>query len=330
MEYVPQETQFNISTAISQPFKLPGGPRFLIKLLLWTAGLFLLVYSVFGTQFVSAYIEMFRNILELENSGAMQDEAAAMGAIMGPMMSIMGLATLIWFLSIFIVVSAETAFHKNIFRGTDHKIFPLRFGKDELRVLVARLVVGIICYAAMMAGYFIFIMLVVVAGVSAQAAGGLAVIFGILGFLALFATFGAALLILVRLSPAAALSVRNDDIRTVEGWKITKNKFWPMIASYLIVGVAGYIIMSAFSMLGFFAMFADGSFFVLMSEIDETSDPAEVFRKFGDMFRRPTVFIPLMIIGALYTIGTVLWYMCFWGIPNYAAQLDALEKGQDL
>ncbi len=332
MEYVPQDTQFNINTAISQPFRMPGGKRFLIKLLLWTAGLLILIYGVFGKQFISAYFEIFQNIIALEKSGALEeDDAAAIGAIMGPMMSIMGLASLIWMLSLVVVISAETAFHKNIFRGTDHKIFPLRFGKDELRVLLARFIVGIICYGVFFAAYIVAIALFVMGATMGEApGGGAAALFGLVGFLAFLAMMGFTLFILVRFSPAAALSVRDDDIRTIEGWKVTKNKFWPMIACYLIVGFAGYIIMSMISMIGFFAIIADGSLIELLSGIDETEDPLVIFDKIGDVFKQPTVWIPLMIVSILYMIGIVLWYFCFWGIPSYAAQLDALETGRDL
>jgi hypothetical protein len=330
MEYISQDTQFNISTAISQPFRMPGGKRFLIKLLLWTAALFLLIYGIFGKQFISAYIEMFQNIIELEKSGALdEDDAAAIGAIMGPMMSIMGLATLIWMLSLAVMISAETAFHKNIFRGTDHGIFPLRFGKDELRVLLARLIVGIICYGVFFAAYIVAIALFVMAATMAEAPGGAAALFGLIGFLAFLAMMGFTLFILVRFSPAAALSVRDDDIRTIEGWKATKNKFWPMIACYLIVGFAGYIILSVFMTFGVFAIFADGSLIELFSSFEGAEDPAVIFGQIGDAFKRPTILIPLLIISVLYMIGTLLWYFCFWGIPSYAAQLDALETGRD-
>lgn len=313
---------FDVGAAITQPFKLPGGRNFLIRLVLWSTALLLLVYFIFGRQFIGAYIEMFQNMAALEGTNS-EDPAAVMEA-MGPMMSIMGTAFLLWIFSWALMISTETAMHKNIFRGTDHGVFPLRFGRDELRVLLAQFVVGLISYGVMMVGYFVFAILAVLAAAGAQgggaAVGGIAALFAFFAFIAMM---GGALLAVIKLGPAAALSVRDGDIRTIEGWKATYKRFWPMLGSYLIVGVAGYIAMIILMTLMMFLIFAGISD---VSGLQDLSDD-QALAAFLEAMKKPGVIIPLVIGLMLYVAFTILWYLCFWGIPNYAAQLDAQERG---
>lgn len=316
-------TAFDVGAAITQPFRLPGGRNFLIRLVLWSTALLLLVYFAFGRQFIGAYIEMFQSLSALEAGGDAESPEAIMAA-MKPMMSIMGTAFLLWIFSWVLMVSTETAMHKNILHGTDHGVFPLRFGADELRVMLAQFVVALITYGVMMVGYFVFAILAVMAGAGAQAGG--AAVGGIAGLLALFAfiaMMSGALLAVIKLSPAAALSVRDGNIRTVEGWKATYKRFWPMFGSFLIVGVGGYVVMAVIMTVAMMMVFAGISD---MGGLQDVSNE-EALATFLEAMKKPGVMIPLVISLMLYVACTILWYLCFWGIPNYAAQLDAQERG---
>jgi len=313
---------FDVGAAITQPFRLPGGRNFLIRLVLWATALLLLIYFTFGRQFIGAYVEMFQSLMALESGGQAEDPEAVMAA-MKPIMSIMGTAFLLWIFSWSLMIATETAMHKNIFHGIDHGVFPLRFGKFELRVMLAQFVVGLIIYGVMMVGYIVFAILAVMAGFGAQS-GGAAIggIVGLLAFFAFLAMMGATFLTTIKLSPAAALSVRDDDVRIVEGWKATHKRFWPMFGSYLIVGIAGYILMiviMTIAMVAIFAGIAD------MGSLQDLSNE-EALSTFMGAMQKPGVMIPLVISLMLYVAFTILWYLCFWGIPNYAAQLDGQDR----
>lgn len=314
---------FDVGAAVTQPFKLPGGRNFLIRLVLWSTALFLLVYFFFGRQFIGAYIELFQNLSALDTSGEMEDPEAVM-ALMEPMTSIMGMTFLLWIFSWALMVATETAMHKNILRGTDHGIFPLRFGVAELRVMLAQFIVGMISNGVMMGGYIVFGICAVIAAAGAQSGvAAIGVIGGILAFIAFIAMMGALLVTVIKLSPAAALSVRDDDIRMVEGWKATYKRFWPMFGSYLIVGVAGYIVMIIVMVIAAIMIFAGISD---VSGLQDLSDE-QALAALVDAMKKPSVMIPLVISLMVYVAVTILWYLCFWGIPNYAAQLDAQERG---
>ncbi|MEP3892025.1 MAG: hypothetical protein ABJN69_16330 [Hellea sp.] len=314
---------FDVGAAITQPFNLPGGKNFLIRLVLWATALLLLVYFAFGRQFIGAYIELFQNLATLDTSGEMEDPEAVM-ALMEPMRSIMGTAMLLWIFSWGVMVATETAMHKNIFRGTDHGIFPLRFGVAELRVALAQLVVSFISYGVMMIGYIVLIIFAVIASVGVQNGGAvIGVIGGILAFIAFIAMIGASLLAVIKLSPAAALSVRDDDVRVLEGWKATYKRFWLMFGSFLIVGIGGYIVLIIIMVIASIAVFAG---MADISGLQDLSDE-QAFAAFVDAMKKPGVMIPLIISLMVYVAAMILWYLCFWGIPNYAAQLDAQEQG---
>lgn len=317
------KTSFDVGAAITQPFRLPGGRNFLIRLVLWSTALLLLVYFTFGRQFLGAYIEMFKSIAELDASGSAEDPEALMAA-MEPMMSIMGTAFFLWIFSWALMVATETAMHKNILHGIDHGVFPLRFGRFELRVLLAQFIVAIISYGVMIVGYIVFIIFAVMAGVGAQS-GGAAVggIAGLFAFAALIAMMAATLMAVIKLSPAAALSVRDDDIRTIEGWKATYKRFWPMFGSYLIVGVGGYVVLMVIMTIAMIMVFAGISD---VAGLQDLSDE-QALAAFLEAMQRPGIIIPLVISLMAYVAFTILWYLCFWGIPNYAAQLDAQERG---
>ena len=317
--FTPQ-APFSIGAAISQPFNLPGGKSFLFRLVGWTAAITTLIYLVFGLPVLKGYMSMVQGLLALGKT----EDPSAIFAMMAPVYAVMGWGMLLIVFTWFIKISAETAMHKNIFHGTDHGFFPLRFGIEECRVMLAQVIVAIICYGFYFAAYIVLIILVMIVAVAAESSGAVGVVLGIILAFAVIAMIGTVLMIIIRFAPAAALSVRDNSVKTFEGWKATRKRFWPLFGSYLIVVFAGNLIVGIPVMACLFIALGDAS---LYSQIPSgaNADPAVVIAMFGDIFKQSRVFIPLIIGMALSSLLGIIWSMAIWGVANYAAQLDAHE-----
>jgi len=317
----PHRVKFDVGVAISQPFRLPGGRNFLIRLILWTTALLLLVYFFFGRALIAGYFEAIQNFVAL---GDTEDPEAVIAA-MAPLMKASGSVFLLMICSWVVMAMSETAFHKHIFRGTDFGVFPLRFGSDEARVMLAQFVVWIILYGVFMVSYLVIILLgAVMAAMSGAGGGGGAAagLFGLLVLLGFFLMIAMCVIAFIRLAPAAALSVRDGAVRTVEGWKITRGRVGPLFGSYLIVGVVGYFAIFIVSMVGAILTFSNISGLDALPD----DDPAAALEALAQAIDTPQIMIPLVLSVMAYVAVVTLWQVSFWGIANYAAQLDSAES----
>ncbi len=313
--------KFDIGDAMATPWNMPGGRNFLVRIVLWGTALMLLSYAIFGRKFISAYADLLIANAEVQNADgdAVGEAATEMMSQMGGFFASVALMSLF---SWMVMISVETAMHKNVFRGTDHGAFPLRFGRDELRVLLAQLVIGVIIFLVYILS--IVFLSVLIGGVIAVGGGfvGLAIILGIVGFVAF-------IVLMVRLiqgwGPAAAMSVRDDKQRIFDGWPLAQGRNWPVFGTFLVVGLLGYILIYVIMIMGMFASFGNMDFLIAMSGLE--SDPAALFETMGEAIKTPRVMIPLVFFTILYFIAAMLWYLHIWGIYNYIVQLDSKEKG---
>lgn len=312
---------YNFGVSISRPLNLPGGPGFLLRLLIASSLLLTLIYMTLGRSVFTGYAEFLQYIMTLENPEDPEAIGPMMEALSGLTWPFMGL----WLSSWAVMVSTEGAFHLNILKGEDRGLFPLRFAMPELGVLAAQLVVGLILMGVYLAGYFIFITLFFVSAFSAGTSDVFTAVTGIFAFAGFLVWMGSFVYAGIRLSPAAALSVIDGDIRTVEGWKLTRGRFWPMLGSYLVVWIAGYIAFLLVMAISVFLAFGDMSVLQPLEDLDASSDPGTVLIELGNILRTPRVATGIGFAVALYTVFTMFWRMFLWGIPNYAAELGSRD-----
>ena len=310
---------FDFGHAISRPWRLPSGRNFLFRLVIWGAALILLVYALFGRTMISAYGEFLSVVFAVENQ--VEPDAEAVAAMMGSMWNLLGAATAVGILSWLVAIAMETAMHKNAFRGADHGALPLRFGMDELKVLLVQLVVFVCVFGVYFLGILVFILLVGIAGAASGGSGAGAAFAAFLGLIAILALLVLMLVVAVRLAPAAAMTVRDGDIRIFEAWKLTKPYFWPMLGAYVVVGLIGYIVIYVVMIFTVVVAFGNADFVALMSGLSE-DDPQAVFSAMGEQLKSPRVFIPLVIGTMIYGLTTLAWYLHLWGIGNYAVHVD--------
>lgn len=132
------------------------------------------------------------------------------------------------------VLSAAIA--RAVLRPEQSRFGYLRLGKDELRILVVSLAVGVIM---MLAGMLIF----GVTGFLGGLAGGLnmpflwlpAVLLGLAGVAGL-------IWLSVRLSLAVPMTFARGRISIVEALRLTKGRFWPLFGMAILAGVMSLLV----------------------------------------------------------------------------------------
>jgi len=311
------KNKFELGDAVFQAFKLPGGLSFLVRLIISMSILLGILWAVFAGPIVSAYVEFFNFVIELEEAG----REPSPWEIIGPMLSLMGIFSILGFVSWFIMASAETALHKNKLHGVDLGIFPLRFGMAEIRVMIAQLVVGLVITGIVVVGYGLTALLVVAAIAGGQVNGALGFLGGLLAFLVIMGMIVALVLASVRLAPTAALSVRDNELKTLQGWHVSKGRFWPMLGSFFIIMIITSIVQQTIMTGGMMALMPMIGDLESLASVD-SDDPAVVWEIIKTAFLQPSVLIPLVIVMIIYIIGQMLSYCAIWGVSSYVAGLD--------
>jgi len=276
---------------------------------------------------VSGFVEYIQVIISLEESGGGEPSPADISKMTGVLFRWMGSIFLMSILSWIIIVSVETAFHKNTLHGIDHGAFPLRFGVPELRVMLAQFVVYMIVNGVYMAAYFAFIIILLIfVGIGSVLSPTLGAILGtVFGIIGLIAMLGVVLFALARLAPAAALSVRDNEIRLLEGWKLTKTMYWPMIGSYMILWLIGYTVIMVIFLIFAFVAFSDPALYDGFANISE-NNPEAFSDAISQLLSNPRVYIPLIFGTMITSLMTFILYTATWGVANHAVALDTKKQ----
>jgi hypothetical protein len=191
-----------------------------------------------------------------------------------------------------------------VLRPNDKGFGYLKFGGDEIRMILMMIVMFFVWIGVGIAVFVVMMILGLVVGLATGAAnaaggGGAAAVTGLLtGLIALVLTVGLFAWIATRLSLAAPMTFAEGRVRIFESWKATEGKFWPMLGAYVLafvmavlVAILGFIIVMAISAVVGGGV---GSAWGAMTQPDYSS--------FGAYFTAATVVTTLVwsIFGALY------------------------------
>ena len=330
-ENIIRAPKFVVGDAVKQVFNLPGGMGYLFRVLGFGSLLFTVLFILLGVPIIRAYVEMFSNLMALENLDS-EPDPEEMLEIMGPIFAAMGYIFLLYIGQYFVFVSVETALYKNIIRGEDKGFFPLRFGYDEWRVFGLRLVVGLMLYIAYMVAYFVaIIVFMMFFGLALAGTGGgepsvgLGIVGGLLFILFIFGFIVAYLYALIRLAPTAAISVRTRDFNPVGSWKIMKSYVWPTLGAVLIIGIIGYIALSIFWLIAVSILIVVSGLPGVLSRMDFESNDAPDFSPLIEQISTAGFIIPSVIILFLMMVVSFLFIGAIWSIWGYIAKLTDTE-----
>ncbi len=197
--------------------------------------------------------------------------------------------------------------------------FRLRFGSDELRLIV----VGIIWFLFLMAGYLAFAAFAGVAvmlGTATSSAGAFIGLSILIGFASLFLWVWMA----IRLSPAAALTIRDRRIRFFDAWAVTRGRAWPMLGAFFLLILGYYFAVTLVYMIG-----GMGAMGMMMSnpevmEAVANEDPEAMMA----FFVSPAVLVPLILAYIVMMLMQGLFQYAWAGPAALAAKTDPRQGGQ--
>lgn len=307
------KTPFDFGAALVQPFITSGGAAFGKRLWFWTtiplAISLILAMPLLAPHYGELMI-WYQEYMQLALSGG-QPDAELMGRVMqvmGKMLPGFLVVTLGMWLS---AVMGEAALHRKVLRDEEYSGRPIRLGGDELRVMAAQLGVWGFLFLVYFVGIFAS---VIVMGLLGAILGPLGFAFGAFSILAVICFL---IMFAVRLMPAAALTVRDQNVRVLGARKITKGRFWPLFGAFIVLYIGGYIAVSLVQTVGTFIVF--GNLGPASQIMEEGADLAQIMEDAGQRIKNPAVMFGGLIAILAYSAVTSIWYLCLSGIGTYAA-----------
>ncbi|MFC7379680.1 hypothetical protein [Brevundimonas sp. GCM10030266] len=129
------------------------------------------------------------------------------------------------------------AVYRAVLRPQEKSFASLRVGRDEGRLLIVALVVGCVSAVANVGGEII---------VNASVAGGGMIV----GALVWLVVTGVTIWLSVRLCLIAPLSFHRRRLAFVEGWKVTRPLFWPLLGLNIIVFALAAVVVLLLILIG--------------------------------------------------------------------------------
>lgn len=297
--------EFNFGNAVGHFTKTDGPRGFLWKFALAYAALACLmqVFSVFlQWPIYEGYIQLF-------TSGGDFDQYAEDMENMSMATTFAGLLTMP--LGILLWVMFEGANQRRYMRGAG---FGVRIGADEGRLLLVGLI-WIALFIGMYIGFAIMIAIPVGVGLAmGPDAALLAVLLGIvlvLGYMLLVLWFSA------RLSAAAALTVRDKQIRFFESWRVTRGKGWTILGAWIVLGLIAMLVMVAFYLL----LFALGAG-ILSAQVPDLLDGRTPDDEIMAAVMSPVFWGPMLVLVLGFAVAQSMLMHIFSGPAALAARTD--------
>lgn len=214
-------------------------------------------------------------------------------------------------LSIAFWAMLESAVYRRYMRGDP---FGLKFGADELRVIV----IGLLWVAFFIVFYIGLIVALIIPAIIAAIVGqGAPAIAAIVFLISLIAILLVAGWFAARLAPASALTIRDEEIRAFEGWKATKGKGRTLLG----VWICWFIV----QMVLFLIVFGIGGAIVFgrVFGADVGSDE-EILA----MMRQPAFWGPLVVLQAIMVLIQTTFHYIWAGPAALAAKTDPTWAGR--
>lgn len=250
LESTPYSKDYEITDAMFAAFRTSGGMPFFWKLFGWLTLAYTILYAVFLPSIFKSYFEFIFISVEMGQNPT-SEQTQTMLSNMTKIIPVILITSLFGFA---IMAACRSAFFRGYFFGETEGLFPFRFGRDELRQVLAILGYWGIYLIAYLVPY---ILLMIVFGIiiaitgwqgSEEVAVVLTIIFMLFGGIALLVFL---VWVMVRLAPAGALTALRGRTHVLAARHVSKNRFWALFGSVLVAGLIGYVVAYIFFILGF-------------------------------------------------------------------------------
>ena len=290
---VPKRSEFAFGDMVFQLFRTPGGRDFGLRLWMWVTLGYSAIFLVMLPLVAGPYMDFIMAAVEMESiDGEVSSEE--FGEFFGGMFAFMGVA-LVFLLAIWaLIASGEAALHRRIFRGEEAARIPLRFGKDELRIMGAQFLLYLIFIGILFGAMILTVLTLFI--------GGLVIIPGAIVF---------SLLVLLMFCSASALSVKDRTFRFSESKHVTKNRRGLIFGAYAVIYIVSAVILSIIQYGALFAFLGTMDLSTLATEAgSETAQLEQMIESFNN----PLVMLGIVLTTILYAAVTALLYLLYAGI----------------
>lgn len=299
------ELPFTFTNAFQHLFKTQGPKGFIWK--------FALAYGLAGTLMYAVMIWSFAPIFGAMFSPDFLDNPdSADAAIIGNIGRLLGGYAIAIFGGMILWILFEAASQRRYMRAEG---FSLRLGADEGRLLV----VGLIFFGVFMASYIGFAVIMGLLVALAASAGGDTgtAVAGLLVIVLVLAYFVGFFILMVRLSPAAALTIRDRRIRFQSAWRVSKGKGWVIFGSWVLIYILMYAIIAIIYML-LFALAFSAVVPAIMEAENNGGDPTAAF---GALLS-PVTLVAAVVFFFLVSSLIGVFLHAFGGPAALAAKTD--------
>lgn len=232
------------------------------------------------------------------------------------------LAILLFYLGWFLLAAVlMNAVFRTILRPEERRFFSLRLGMDEWRMFGLILLV-VIC--SIVIGVLVQLLLMLLALVVRMAAGDNDLVAGIGGIILLLAYLGGLIWVLVRISVMYPLTFYRRAITLDEAWSLTRGRFWPLFAAYLVIMVLLIVVFGTLFWFSFRDIFAAAS----MPATDPYAKDL-AFRAAMDQLAAVPLAVRLAI-GLVWLVAAVIGSVLWHGMIASATRELLLEEGEVL
>lgn len=219
---------FNPTESAFEGFRLAR--RAPLALLAWAAA-YIVFFVVFFAVAGGSLINIINLAQQIEQSAEpSMSDLTTLGQSYGAMM---GLALP---LSLLFSAVLTAAVARSVIRPEEKRFGYLRLGRDELRILAATLLVGLLMFGVVMGGTVLISLFV---GLAASMGAPFLVLPAVLVGLAGVAV---AIWLAVRLSLVVPMTFTEQKIAIKEGWNLTKGRFWPLLGMAVLAGVMSMLV----------------------------------------------------------------------------------------
>jgi hypothetical protein len=284
---------------------------------LWIALWQVIVYSAIFAAVAWLMWPIFSLVIEAAANGQEPDERM----ILQSAGSILGASLVSFFGFIIAALMVQGAWIRLLTRDEVAAVIPLRFGADELRLLLVNLVFiafGVLAYIAI---FIVAGVIVAAAALGADGGGaGLAAGIGLLVFVLVVAGIVAAIILAIRFAAAPAMSVNERGFRLFASFDATRGVAGAMFLSYLTLialALGGAIIVSIFQQIAVLLVAAD--LFPTLMALENTDDPQVVLQVLSELVSRPSVIVGLFVVVVLQIMLQVVIDGSWHGVGAYAA-----------
>ena len=308
-----KQRPFDFGEAMIQPFRTSGGADFAKRLWFWVTIPIALALIIAVPLMAPHYGDMLvwqAEYMEAAMSGEPPSPEVFDGVV--PLLKKMVPGYLVMMLGMWLAaVMGEAALHRKILLGTENSGRPIRFGGDELRVMLAQICVWGVLLILYFFGIIASIAFAAAIGAVAGPIGAALASFAILA--ALYFVFHYA----VRLMPASALSVRDGQLRVWSATKVTKGKFWPLFGAFVLVYIGGTIISMVITQLGSLVVFGGNP---AAEALKPGGDIIVIMEDAARRIKNPLVILGGVLCVVAYAALMSIWFLCLSGIGTYAVR----------